>query len=197
MFALVLVAALSQPCGGDLNQADLDQCWLKQAEVAQRDLDGAYAKLKTEPTGLGIKTAPLATAQSAWNDAREKTCDFEQSLEEGGSIAPMMYSECEARMAQARTARMKTLQTALQNGGSAPKALPLSPKAGEELDRVYGLLFKYDLSAASHAKLVAAEAAWKTYRCRACAAEGGSCLTDLTVERTNELKDGWLGEPFW
>ena len=54
MFALVLIAAIAQPCGGNLNQMELDQCWLKQADIAQTVLDAAYANVKATMAKLGI-----------------------------------------------------------------------------------------------------------------------------------------------
>ena len=197
MIHALLIAALSQPCGGDLNQADLDECWMHQAEAAQASLDRASAKLKAQLERFGIDATPFVAAQNAWASAREKTCDFEQSLEEGGSIAPMMYSECQARMTQARTVRVKRFAAALESSGEAPELDAVSPRAQNELARVYGLLLKQDLSAAAHSKLVSAERAWTAYRDDACAVEGGACLTELAKERTAELEAGWLGEPFW
>lgn len=197
MLHFVLIAALSQPCGGNLNQADLDVCWVHQADIAQGKLDSAFAKLKTEATEVGLRWPPFTAAQAAWNDAREKTCAFEASLEEGGSIAPMMYSECQARMAQARTEQVHNFYLILAETGRANKPDTIWPKAAKEYDRVYGLLLKQDLGTSPRTKLLAAQSAWNEYRDKECALEGGSCLTELAMQRTRELKDGWLGEPFW
>jgi len=179
-----------------MNQSDLDVCWLKQAEASDAALNTTYAKVKAGLRSLQIDPSPLVGIQLAWIKARDTTCDFEESLEEGGSIAPMMNSECVDRMTRARTARLNGVLVAYQNG-EVHKLQPVSPSADKELNRVYGLLVKYDLSKHSHDKLIASELAWIAYRDKACAFEGGTCLTDLEKERTTEFEDGWLGEKFW
>jgi len=196
MIHAIVLAAATAPCGGDLNQADLDVCWLNQANKADAALNVTYAKVKAGLHSLQIDPDPLVGIQLAWISTRDKTCDFEESLEEGGSIAPMMNSECVDRMTRARTARLDNVMIAYQNG-EVHKLQPVSPAVDKELNRVYGLLYKYDLSASSHKKLIASETAWIAYRDKACAFEGGTCLTDLERERTKEFEDGWLGEQFW
>lgn len=192
IFTAVLLAAAS-PCAAAQTQTDLNQCWSAQASAAVADLRAAYAKLVAGMQKLGIDPKPLVSAQGAWVGARDATCEFEESLYQGGTIAPMIGAECFDRMTRARTAQLQTLAGRL---GALPKLQPVSPAADAELNRVYGLLLK-QLTAKQRKAAVASEVAWLSYRDKACPLEGDDCLTALERERTEELKAGWLGEAFW
>ena len=74
---------------------------------------------------------------------------------------------------------------------------PASAKVDAELNRVYGLLRKRDLTAAQRNALTSAELAWISYRDKACKVEGGDCMDALERARTSEMEDGWIGEQFW
>jgi hypothetical protein len=80
--------------------------------------------------------------------------------------------------------------------GRAPAEQPVSPAADAELNRLYRL-YRDRLTEAQRSALARAESAWIAYRDKACAIEGGACLTELENERVAELKAGWVGEDFW
>jgi uncharacterized protein YecT (DUF1311 family) len=197
MIAALLLALASNPCDSAQTQSDLDVCWAGQAKQADAQLNAAYKKAFADLRKLGIDPNVLVPVQLAWISARDKTCAFEESLSEGGSIAPMMYSECVDRMTRARTQRITDLVETLQGEGVVSDMQPASGAVDAELNRVYGLLRKQGLTASQSSGLVAAEVAWLSYRDKACKVEGGSCMDDLESERTAELEAGWLGEQFW
>ena len=192
----LLLAAAAGPCDAAGNQMELDQCWAAQAKTADTALNATYAKVTSGLRKLGVDPKPLVGIQLAWISARDKTCAFESGIYEGGSIAPMMSSECVARMTQARTQRLSDLLGVLQAEGAVAKEAPASPKVDADLNHFYGLLAK-QLTAAQRSALTSSEVAWIAYRDKACAFERGSCLTELEQERIDELKAGWLGEQFW
>lgn len=196
--ALVFLAAASAagPCDSDQTQSDLDVCWAHQAEAADAALNANYKKVRAGLKSLGVNPDSLVPVQLAWISARDKTCDFEESLYEGGSIAPMIYSECVYRMTQARTQRLVALLDVLKAEGVIEKAKPASAASDRELNRVYGL-FLTRLTPEQKKKLVAAQVAWLAYRDKACALEGYDCMTALETDRTAELEAGWVGEVFW
>jgi uncharacterized protein YecT (DUF1311 family) len=197
MVAAMLLALATNPCASAETQTDLDICWRDRATQADAQLNAVYKKAGADLHAMGIDPKVLVPVQLAWVSARDKTCAFEESLNAGGSIAPMMYSECVDRVTRARTARIENLVTSLQAEGVVPKMQPASAKVDAELNRVYGLLRKQDLTAAQRSDLTAAELAWISYRDKACKIEGGNCMDVLENERTHELEDGWLGEQYW
>lgn len=197
MIAALLLALATNPCDSSQTQMDLDTCWADRSKQADVQLNAAYKKAFADLRKLGIDPTVLVPVQVAWISARDKTCAFEESLSAGGSIAPMMYSECVDRMTRARTLRIEGLVATLQAEGVISSAEPATSKVDGELNRVYGLLRKQGLTAAQSASLTKAEVAWLSYRDKACKVEGGTCMDDLESERTLELEDGWLGEQFW
>jgi uncharacterized protein YecT (DUF1311 family) len=195
IYAVVLAVATAGPCEAAQTQQALDVCWAARAAQAEAQLNTSYARVAAAIRKQAIDTIPLAGAQRAWIAARDATCAFETSLYEGGSIAPMIDSECVDRMTRARNQRLSAMLSELAARRHAPLA-PVSKSAAVENDRVYGLLYKR-VTPPQQKALAASEAAWSAYRAKACKLEGGSCLTQLAQERTLELKGGWIGEPFW
>jgi uncharacterized protein YecT (DUF1311 family) len=190
----------SAPCDSNssagMNQMQLSECWGTSAKHAAAELATALAQVTSGLSKLGIDPKPLGGISAAWSATRDKTCTFEYGLAAGGSIAPMLYSECLDRMTRACTARLRALLESARAKGAISAAQPVSSKVDAELNRVYGLLAKRVTSAQRDA-LAASEVAWISYRDKACAFEGGTCLTDLEQERIAELEAGYMGERFW
>jgi uncharacterized protein YecT (DUF1311 family) len=67
---------------------------LRQGNTAQIDL----AKQRYQK---------LINAQNAWIKFRDATCEYERSNFEGGSIAPMIYHDCVAKVTDRRTADLQ------------------------------------------------------------------------------------------
>jgi uncharacterized protein YecT (DUF1311 family) len=197
MIAAFLVALETSPCASAQTQSDLDVCWASQAKQADAALNVSYKKLQDGLTAMGVDPKPLVPPQMAWIAARDTTCTFEESLYEGGSIAPMIYSECVDRMTRARTQRLDDVLAVVRSGGKAPAAAAATPSIDKELNRVYGLMMKQQLTSTQREALIKSEVAWIAYRDKACAFEGGACVDQLENERTQELEAGWIGEQFW
>lgn len=198
---LILTALTSTPAPAQntpCNQGttyDIRSCWSAKDNVAVAQLKSVYAAVQAEMRKLHADSAPLTSAQAAWVIARDKTCAFEYQLYLPGTIAPQLGVECDVRMTRARTKRLTLLLAALQNG-VRPALRAVSPAAQDELDHVYSG-YASRVTKSQRASLSAAQTAWLAYRDKACALEGGSCLTDLTKERTTELEASWVGESFW
>jgi uncharacterized protein YecT (DUF1311 family) len=194
--AVVLaVAAATASCDRGTTY-DMRTCWDKQSESAGAELKSAYAKVAARMRGWGLSAAPLSAVQTAWTSARDKTCSFEYELYLPGTIAPQIAVECSVRMTQSRTKRLDALLAALQTRDHVPAPKPVSPAAGAQLDSLYrGYLTR--LTSSQRTSLAGAQTAWVVYRDKACALEGGACLTDLEKERIAELQASWVGEPFW
>ncbi len=171
-------------------------CWSRQDNAADAALQSATAKVTAALHKAAVDPAPFAAAQAAWATARDKTCAFEYQLYLPGTIAPQLGVECDVRMTRARTQRLTALLAALQTKGTLPAKLQVDAAADAELNRIYAL-YVTRLTAAQRSSLAAAELAWINYRDKACALEGGRCLTELERERVAELKASWVGETFW
>lgn len=175
---------------------DMRTCWSEQSDAADAELRQAYAEASARLRAWGINSAPLADAQAAWETARDKTCEFEYRRYLPGTIAPLLGAECDVRMTRARTQRLTVLLASMQTRDARSSERAVSAAAAAELKRVYDL-YSARITVDERALLAAAEAAWTVYRGKACAVEGGSCLTELTNERVLELEDSWIGEAFW
>lgn len=94
---------------GDLSQTEMNLCSIDDAKKNKQALDAVYEKLmkKISPEGR----EKLLAAQSAWIDYREKQCDFNTLGSVGGSVRPMVLSDCYAYLANQQT---KILQQQLE-----------------------------------------------------------------------------------
>jgi uncharacterized protein YecT (DUF1311 family) len=189
-------AARAQTACNQGTTYDMRMCWSKQDVAAVAKLQSTSVKLKAEFHKAGIDPTMLTAAQAAWVAARDKTCAFEYQLYLPGTIAPQLGVQCDVRMTRARAQRLAALLAALQTKGARPAELPVGAAADAELNRVYAL-YAARLTGAQRSALAAAELAWKAYRDKACALEGGECLTELERERVAELEASWVGEAFW
>ncbi|HEY6485283.1 MAG TPA: lysozyme inhibitor LprI family protein [Candidatus Cybelea sp.] len=194
--AVVLaVAAATAPCDRGTTY-DMRTCWDKQSASAGAELKSAYAKAAARMRGWGVSAAPLGAVQGAWTAARDKTCNFEYELYLPGTIAPQIAVECSVRMTLARTKRLDALLSALQTRDHVAERKPVSAAAAAQLRTLYQRYLAH-LTGSQRTSLAAAQAAWAAYRDKACALEGGACLTELEKERIAELEASWVGEPFW
>ncbi len=195
LHALVLAVAAA-PCASAQTQTDLNQCWAAQAAQADAQLNATYKKVRAGLRALGVNPDDIVPSELAWIVARDSTCAFEESLSEGGSISPMMGSQCVDRMTRARTQYLADLLDVLKAEGVIATLAPVDPAVDAELNRVYKL-YMGRLDATQKKKLVQAETDWLRYRDKTCKVWGSDCLTVLEKERTAELEAGWLGERFW
>lgn len=111
-FAIACVALASAPhaeaedCSGATDQAALNQC----ADTAYRAADAALneryrqivARLEDNPDAHKL----LVAAQRAWIDFRDRECAFAASGVAGGSIYPMIVSDCLTTLTEARSAQL-------------------------------------------------------------------------------------------
>lgn len=88
-------------CQNPKSQFDLNFCAAERAKTAEQQLKQTYqraiAKFKGTP-----QEAQLIAAQSAWTKFRDADCAFVRDRFKGGSMAPMVYSSCLARLNQQR-----------------------------------------------------------------------------------------------
>ena len=185
MIGLVLVAALN--CGASATQVDLDECAAYAQSVAKAAETAAFlAAERRFPNNTQLQRSEVF-----WLDARSSACAFADEMASGGSLEPMLWSQCYADAGQARVRDI-----ALFTGRSNSAALVPSPQSNAEHDRIYGLL-ELLLSPHERELLARSERFFLWYRDAACSHAQNGCATALTRTRTQQLKDSWLAEKFW
>lgn len=86
-------------------QSALNACAYQDFENATAAYSTAY---KTLSQSVGNKQRQLLRqVQTEWIQYRVKACEFEKSGIEGGSAAPMINWQCQARMTRERTAELQ------------------------------------------------------------------------------------------
>ena len=117
MMALLLGLAAAQACGSSGVQAELNACAQRDFEAADRRLNAQWritlAKLRAEDRGngrdgFGPPTADvLLKSQRAWLAFRDAQCDLMSQEARGGSMQPMLYAGCRAKLTDERTQSLK------------------------------------------------------------------------------------------
>jgi len=120
--ALILAAlafaapALAQNinCNNAMSQSEMNICADQEFRAADAKLNAAYARLMAVAGDEGFKTK-LRAAQRAWISFRDGECTYETADNEGGSIHPMVYAGCQARLTKERTKALNALAACQQN----------------------------------------------------------------------------------
>lgn len=86
-------------------QADLDACALQDFNRATEAHNKAYQALLQSVSDKQSRL--LQQTQTAWAQYRAKACAFERSGVEGGSVAPTIGWQCQARLTRERTAELQ------------------------------------------------------------------------------------------
>ncbi|AJO79726.1 MULTISPECIES: lysozyme inhibitor LprI family protein [Pseudomonas] len=105
----VLIApAQADDCANATTQTTMNQCAAKQHEAADKELNRLYQRitqrLKDNPQGQRL----LVDAQRAWLAFRDTECKFAASGVAGGSVYPLIYSNCTTDLTKARVEAFKT-----------------------------------------------------------------------------------------
>lgn len=122
---LMSSAALAQDCEKAQTQLELNECAASEYKKADSELNAAYKKVFT----LASKQQHdiLKNAQNAWIKLRDADCGFIASGVEGGSIQPMIYSQCLTDKTRERTAYLESLLQC----GEGDLSCPLPPAASQ------------------------------------------------------------------
>jgi len=95
-------------CDNATDQATMNQCAAQQNKAADKELNALYqqitGRLKTNPEAKKL----LVSAQRAWIGFRDAECKFSASGVAGGSVQPLIYSNCTTALTQQRVEAFKT-----------------------------------------------------------------------------------------
>ena len=107
-------------CAAPVTQLDMNFCADRAWKLADEDLNLAYRMARTlmQQTDAALPVADrgaevaLRDAQRAWITFRDAACRAEGYVYFGGSIRPLVVSNCIERMTRARTEELRTLAEA-------------------------------------------------------------------------------------
>ena len=105
--------AFAQPqvnCKSPYTQFEMNVCAAQQAGDADRVLNQVYPQVIAKYKGTAQEDR-LIDAQISWIKFRDLECTFAKKRFEGGSIAPMVYSNCLKRLTIQRTQGLKVYLT--------------------------------------------------------------------------------------
>ena len=117
--ALLLSAnALAEECANATTQLEMNTCTAQQYQAADKKLNQTYQ------AAIKRAEAPqrelLKKAQQAWIALRDADCTFIGSGTEGGSIQPMIVSQCLAEKTAEREAFLASLMQCEEGDLSCP-----------------------------------------------------------------------------
>ncbi|WP_395593739.1 lysozyme inhibitor LprI family protein [Pseudomonas sp. B26140] len=94
-------------CANAGDQATMNQCAGQDYKAADKELNAVYqqitGRLKDNPDGKKL----LVSAQRAWIGFRDAECKFSSSGVTGGSVYPLIYSNCMTAVTKVRVEVLK------------------------------------------------------------------------------------------
>jgi uncharacterized protein YecT (DUF1311 family) len=107
-------------CDSATDQSSMNQCAAQQSKAADKELNAHYqqitARLKDSPDSKKL----MVSAQRAWVAFRDAECTFSASGVEGGSVYPLIYSNCITELTKARVETFKNYLKCQEGDLSCP-----------------------------------------------------------------------------
>lgn len=100
-------------CRNPQTQSDMNRCAAQDAKAADQRLNQVYRQVRMKYKGT-THDDHLVDAQLAWIKYRDANCLFSRDRFVGGSIAPLVYSNCITQITKQRT---QELERFLKDGG--------------------------------------------------------------------------------
>ena len=85
-------AAWADDCSNANTQTEMNQCAAAQYQAADKKLNETWQQALKRASGQQLEL--LKNAQQAWISLRDADCAFLASGAEGGSMQPMLISQC-------------------------------------------------------------------------------------------------------
>lgn len=96
-------------------QSALNECAAAGFHAADAQLNTAYQAVTRRLTDTPARRS-LVEAQRAWIRFRDAECEFDTRSSEGGSIRPLLFSGCQKRLTERRTADLNAYLSCNQDG---------------------------------------------------------------------------------
>jgi uncharacterized protein YecT (DUF1311 family) len=100
-----LVTARAQDCSHSPNQREWNICAGNKAAHSERRLTQLLAAVSSSADS--VRRAQLGSVQEKWKTFRDSDCQWQADAFTGGSIQPVVYSECITALTEARIADLK------------------------------------------------------------------------------------------
>lgn len=111
-------AAPAADCGDEQTQTDMNLCAARDYADVDRQLNEVYREYRKRLSD--DQKRQLKDAQRAWIEFRDRSCDFESSGVEGGSVHPLIRNSCLAGMTRARIEQLDVLARCEEGDLSCP-----------------------------------------------------------------------------
>lgn len=121
LVALMLLAspAVAQECAGT-TQTELNMCANDAYVAADKALNATYQDISGRLGDAANVRAKLIASERAWIAFRDAQCDFAASGVDGGSVAPMIVTDCRTSLTLVRQADLATYLTCAEGDLSCP-----------------------------------------------------------------------------
>ena len=107
-------------CDNATDQATMNQCAAQQNKAADKELNALYQQINARLKGSPDSKKLLVGAQRAWVGFRDAECKFSASGVEGGSVYPLIYSNCITDLTKARVEAFKKYLKCQEGDMSCP-----------------------------------------------------------------------------
>ncbi|MCJ8205224.1 lysozyme inhibitor LprI family protein [Pseudomonas sp. RGM2987] len=117
---LLATVAQADDCTNAITQGEMNQCAAQQYKAADKELNDLYKQITTRLTDDPKAKQLLVKAQRAWIGFRDAECEFSASGVEGGSVYPLIYTDCMTAQTKARVEAFKTYLKCKEGDLSCP-----------------------------------------------------------------------------
>ena len=107
-------------CNNAQDQATMNQCAAQQNRAADKELNSLYQHIAGRLKGSPDSKKALITAQRTWIAFRDAECSFSASAVKGGSVYPLVYSNCLTDLTKSRVETFKTYLKCQEGDLSCP-----------------------------------------------------------------------------
>jgi uncharacterized protein YecT (DUF1311 family) len=112
--------AFAVDCDNASDQATMNQCAAQQNAAADKELNTLYQQITSRLKSNPDSKKQLVGAQRAWVTFRDAECKFSASGVEGGSVYPLIYSNCTTELTKARVQTFKNYLKCQEGDMSCP-----------------------------------------------------------------------------
>ena len=126
LFLLALIAMAPTPiaraddCANATDQRAMDECAGEAYRKSDAELNALYKQIEQRLKSDTGTTKLLIAAQRAWVVFRDAECNFSTSRVSGGTIYPMIYTECADGLTQRRIEDLKRYLACEEGDMSCP-----------------------------------------------------------------------------
>lgn len=127
MALLATSSARASDCASATTQTDMNICADQALNADAATLNQLYRQIQARLNGDAPAQKQLVVAQRSWVVFRNAECDFAASATDGGSIHPMIISDCRDTLTKQRITNFKSYLSCQEGDTSCPVPQPAEP----------------------------------------------------------------------